>query len=387
MHSELISANHAAAMGATLAARANRSGRGFCSGVYPITPSTECMELLCAQEIDKGQVVRVEGEHSAMAVCMGSVAAGARSFTATSSNGLAYMAENVVSAALLRLPMVMMVANRTLGPPWNIWADHGDSLLLRDSGWMQFYCADNQEVLDTILFAYRLGEHAEVMLPAMVCQDGFVLSHTMAQTLVPAQEQVDRFLPTLEVKHRLADQPHALGSVVLPQQTEVLRRQHHEAMGRVLELYPDVQQEFHKAFGRDIPGPLVGYRDQDAELLILSMGTIASTVERAVDRLREQGVKAGALRVRLLRPFPARELATRLAKVARVAVIDRDISPGFGGVLWGECRTCAGADTLVQNYMLGLGGGDVRPEHVEQLVADLRGREAAGEPQILEVGA
>ncbi|WP_158247266.1 pyruvate ferredoxin oxidoreductase [Geothermobacter hydrogeniphilus] len=386
MRSELISANHAAAHAATLAARANRKGRGFCSGVYPITPSTECMELLCAQEIEKGQVVRVEGEHSAMAVCIGSVAGGARSFTATSSNGLAYMAENVVAAALLRLPMVMMVANRTLGPPWNIWADHGDSLLLRDSGWLQFYCADNQEVLDTILFAYRLGEDARVMLPVMVCQDGFVLSHTMAQTLIPAQEQVDRFLPPLSVSHRLADQPHALGSVILPQQTEVLRRRHHQAMGEALNIYPELQREFAEIFGRELPGPLVGYRDEDAELLILSMGTLAGTVERSVDRLRERGVKVGSLRIRLLRPFPARLLREKLARARRVAVLDRDISPGFGGVLWGECRTCAGAETLVQNYMLGLGGGDVRPEHIEQLVDDLRGRESAGEPMIMEVG-
>jgi len=387
MRSELISANHAAAMAATLAGRANRSGRGFCAGVYPITPSTECMELLCVQPIEKGQVVRVEGEHSAMAVCIGSVAAGARSFTATSSNGLAYMAENVVTAALLRLPMVMMVANRTLGPPWNIWADHGDSLLLRDSGWLQFYCADNQEVLDTILFAYRLAEDARVMLPAMVCQDGFVLSHTMAQTLVPEQEQVDRFLPPLAVPHRLNEQPHVLGTVVLPQQTEVLRRQHHEAMHAALAVYPELQGEFASVFGRPIAGPLVGYRHEDAELLILSMGTLASTIERAVDRLRERGVKAGGLRVRLFRPFPAQSLRELLGRVPRVAVLDRDISPGFGGVLWGECRSCVSGEVLMQNYMLGLGGGDVRPEHVEQLVDDLLGRETAGEPMVMEVGA
>jgi len=387
MATELISANHAAAAGATLAARANRAGRGFCAGVYPITPSTECMEYLCGQNIEKGQVVRVEGEHSAMAVCIGAVAGGARSFTATSSNGLAYMAENVVTAALLRLPMVMMVANRTLGPPWNIWADHGDSLLVRDSGWLQFYCADNQEVLDTVLFAYRLGEDARVTLPVMVCQDGFVLSHTMAQTEVPSQEQVDAFLPPLQVQHRLADQPHALGSVVLPQQTELLRRQHHEAMLRVFEVYPELQSAFRRAFGRDIADPVVTYRCEDAEVLIVSMGTLASTVERTVDRLRDRGVRAGGARVRLFRPFPAAQLQSLTAGRARVAVLDRDISPGFGGVLWGEVRSCAPAGTLVQNYMIGLGGGDVRPEHVEQVVDDLLGREAAGEPLLVEVGA
>lgn len=171
MSVELLSGNHAAATAAALAGRANRGARGFVSGLYPITPSTECMELLCALEIEKAQVVRVESEHSAMGVCIGAAAAGARTFTATSSNGLVYMAENAMAAALLRLPVVMMVANRTVGPPWNVWADHGDSLLLRDAGWIQLYCADNQEVLDSLLCAYRLAEDPRLLLPVMVCQD------------------------------------------------------------------------------------------------------------------------------------------------------------------------------------------------------------------------
>jgi thioredoxin reductase len=182
---ELLSANHGAAHAATMAARANRTGRGFCSGVYPITPSTECMEYLCLQEIEKGRVIRVESEHSAMGVCIGAAAAGARTFTATASNGLAYMVENCIAAAALRLPVVMAVANRTLGPPWNIWADQGDALLLRDQGLIQFYCADNQEVFDSILCAFRLAEDARVMMPAMVCMEGFILSHTMAQDRHP----------------------------------------------------------------------------------------------------------------------------------------------------------------------------------------------------------
>ena len=163
MSLKLLSANHGAALAATLAGRANRTGRGFCSGVYPITPSTECMEYLCLQDIEKGRVVKVESEHSAMAVCIGAAAAGARTFTATSSNGLAYMAENCIAAASLRLPVVMAVANRTMGPPWNIWADHGDSLLLRDQGLLQFYCADNQELFDTVLCAFRLAEDQAVI--------------------------------------------------------------------------------------------------------------------------------------------------------------------------------------------------------------------------------
>ena len=191
MTMQLISANHASAKAAMLAARANRKARGFCSGVYPITPQTECIEHLCGEEIEKGSVVRVESEHSAMAVCIGAALSGARTFTASSSNGLAYMAENVFTAGFFRLPVVMMAVNRTLGPPWNIWVDHGDTLMLRDSGWIQLYCEDNQEVADSTILAYRLAEDARVLLPVMVCQDAFVLSHTMMMTNIPSQKQVD----------------------------------------------------------------------------------------------------------------------------------------------------------------------------------------------------
>ena len=386
MSTQLISANHAAGRAVTLAARANRHGRGFCSGVFPITPSTECMELVCSEEIEKGKVIRVEGEHSAMAVCIGASASGARSFTASSSNGLAYMAENVVAAALMRLPIVMMAVNRTLGPPWNIWADHGDTLLLRDSGWIQFYCADNQEVFDTVLLAYRLAEDPRVLLPAMVCQDAFVLSHTMAQTQIPEQEEVDRFLPPLNLPHRIDQQPRALGGVATPHMTEVHRRQHQEAMDRVWEVYGEIQDAFEGQFGRRPADPVVPYRTEDAEFLILSMGTIGSTVESVVDAARARGIRAGSLRVRMLRPFPAEHFRRHLAGKSRIAVLDRNISLGFGGVLWGETRGCAEPGALVQNYLLGIGGGDVRPEHIEGIIRDLGDRTEAGAPLMVEVG-
>lgn len=386
MTAELISANHAAALAAALAGRANRGARGFCSGLYPITPSTECMELLCNQEIEKGSVVRVESEHSAMAVCIGAAAGGARTFTTSSSNGLAYMAENVVAAALLRLPVVMVAANRTLGPPWNIWADHGDTLMLRDTGWIQLYCADNQEVLDTVLCAYRLAEDRRVLLPVMVCQEAFVLSHTMAQTDVPAQPEVDRFLPPLAHPGRLAATPRVLGGVDVPHASEVHRAQHQEAMDRVLEVYREVQDEFETVFGRRPADPVVAYRAEDAEALVVSMGTISSTVERVVDAARARGERLGAVRVRALRPFPRAALARLFRGVRRIAVLDRNVSLGFGGVLWGEARGEAEPGAIVQGYMIGLGGGDVRPEHVEAIVADLAARGAAGSPVMVEAG-
>ncbi len=383
---QFISANHAAAIAATMSGRANRGARGFGGGIYPITPQTECIEFLCKQEIGKGSLVRVESEHSAMGVCIGMALSGARTFTASASNGLTYMAENVFAAAFYRLPVVMMAVNRTMGPPWNIWVDHGDTLMLRDSGWIQMYCEDNQEVLDSILFAYRLAEHARVLMPAMVCLDAFVLSHTMMMTDVPSQEQVDEYLPDLELPHRVADRPVTVGGLDFPHETEVHRRHHQEAMGRVFEVYGECQAEFKRVFDREIPDPVVGYRMEDAEVALLSMGTTASTARAAVDALRERGIKAGSVRLRLFRPFPYKALEEMLAGVTKLGIVDRDLSPGMGGVLWSEANGSAPKDAMVQNYMIGLGGGDIRPENLEALFEDLLARDEAGAPQIQEVG-
>jgi pyruvate/2-oxoacid:ferredoxin oxidoreductase alpha subunit len=383
---ELLSANHAAATAATLAGRANRTGRGFGGGVYPITPQTECIELLCKQEFEKGSIVRVESEHSAMGVCIGYSLAGARSFTASSSNGLAYMTENVFAAAFYRLPIVMMAVNRTLGPPWNIWVDHGDTLLLRDAGWVQMYCEDNQEVLDSILIAYRLAEDKRVLCPAMVCQDAFVLSHTMMQTDIPTQEQVDRFLPVLDLPHRVRDQAVTIGGLDFPHETEAHRRQHDEALRRAPAVYAEVQDEFEAIFGRRPADTVVPYRMEDAELALVSMGTTASTARAAVDAARDKGLKVGSLRVRMFRPFPEVRLREHLAGCKAVGFLDRDISLGHGGVLWSEGRGATAPGTLVQNYVIGLGGGDIRPQHIAELIDDLAGRTQADEPRIVEVG-
>jgi pyruvate/2-oxoacid:ferredoxin oxidoreductase alpha subunit len=386
MSQQLISANHASAAAAALAARANRKARGFCSGVYPITPQTECIEHLCEEEIEKGAVVRVESEHSAMAVCIGASLSGARTFTASSSNGLAYMAENVFAAAYYRLPVVMMAVNRTLGPPWNIWVDHGDTLMLRDSGWIQFYCEDNQEVHDTTLLAYRLAEDERVLLPVLVCQDAFVLSHTMMMTDVPEQDVVDGFLPPLTLPHVVTDKPRVIGGLDFPHQTEMHRQQHVEAMGRVIGVYAEVQDAFERAFGRRPADPVVPYRMEDAELVLVSMGTTASTVRAAVDAARARGVRAGSLRVRMFRPLPEASLRAHLAGRRHVAVIDRDVCPGLGGIVWGELRGLGDPRAVIQNYLVGLGGGDIRPEHVNRIIDDLAGRSEAGEPVFLEAG-
>ena len=381
---ELISANHGAGLAATLAGRANRTGRGFCCGVYPITPATDCMEYLCGQEIEKSKVVRVESEHSAMGVCIGASSSGARSFTTTSSNGLAYMAENCVTVACLRLPVVLVVANRTMGPPWNIWADHGDSLMLRDLGWIQVYCADNQEVFDTVLAGFRLAEDPAVMMPLMVCMDGFTLSHTIAQIDVPEQEQVDRFLPVTRVPHRLGSTPHALGQIEVAHQVASHRRQHHESMGEVFTVYEAIREEFQQIMDRSLPEPVVAYRMEDADSVIISMGTIGATAEQVVDDLRNRGERVGSLRIRMFRPFPVESIRQNLRNVSRAAVIDRDISLGFGGVLWGEVSSICGKQMIIQNYMMGIGGGDVRPQHLRRILMDLAGRKESGTPVIME---
>ncbi len=386
MTTEFLSANHAAGMAATLAGRANRNGRGFGGGIYPITPQSECIEFLCNQEFEKGHFVRVESEHSAMAVCMGMAFSGARSFTASSSNGLAYMTENVIAAACYRLPIVMMAVNRTLGPPWNIWVDHNDTLLLRDAGWIQLYCEDNQEVFDSILASYRLAEDERILCPAMVCQDAFVLSHTMMQTEVPDQELVDRFLPIMNLPHQVTDRPVTIGGLDFPHETEEHRVQHAEAMARVWDVYAQCQDEFEEIFGRRLADPIVPYRMDDAETVVISMGTTAATARTAVDEARESGEKVGSLRVRMHRPFPEKALCEALAGRPRIAILDRDISLGIGGVLWAEIRGLCSSDSLIQNYIIGLGGGDILPGHITEIIADIGRREESGEPHIMEVG-
>jgi len=386
MKTQMISGNHAAALAAVMAGEANSRSRGFCSGVYPITPSTECMEFLCQHRFEKGHVVRVESEHSAMGVCIGAAASGARTFTTTGGNGLIYMAENAAVAALLRFPVVMAVGNRAIGPPWNIWTEQGDSLLLRDTGWIQLYCGDNQEVFDSVIAAFRVAEDRRVLLPMMVCQEGFILTHTMTQIETPGHEQVKQFLPCLDLPHRLADSPRALGSFDSSRMTEGHRMQHHNAMGAVRHVYAETQARFEEVFGRKLPDPVITYRTDDADAIVVSMGTIAETVNRVVDLARSRGLRVGSVRVTMFRPFPADLLSQAFTGVPRIAVIDRNISLGFGGVLWGEVRGVAGPGAVVQSYVAGLGGGDVRPEHIEAMLTDLWERNAAGEPVFMGVG-
>lgn len=382
---EVVTGNHAAGHALSVAGEANRTARGAACGIYPITPQTEIVERVAAFPFTKGKVVAVESEHSAMAVSVGASVSGARAFTASASNGLAYMVENIIMAGLYRLPIVMVSVNRTLGPPWNIWADQGDTLMLRDFPWVQLYASNNQEVHDLTLLAFRLAEDPRILLPVMVCMDAFIVSHTQGETDLATQEQADAYLPTLELPHRLDnDHPRALGSMVWPDATVSHRREIQEAMERVPAAYASCRQAFRDLFGRD-PGPVVEeYRTEDAEAVLVASATIATTARRVVDARRAAGQRVGLVKMRMFRPFPESALLDACRSATRVGVLDRDYAAGLGGVWWQDTRAAFHGrrdDVLLQDYLVGVGGGDVTPELVERILDDLTSRPEAGPPE------
>lgn len=379
----LVTGNKAAGAMLAAAGEANRGARGCCSGVYPITPQTEIMETLTDFSFSKGSVVPVESEHSAMGVCIGASIAGARAFTASSSNGLLYMTENVFAAGYYRLPIVLVACNRTVGPPWNIWVDQGDSLALRDAAMLQFYCASHQELVDTILLAFRVAEDARVLLPALVAQDGFVLSHALMDVDVPDQAQVDAYLPPLHLPHRIRrDHPRIYGGMTWPRDTQRQRAEIQQAMEAVPQVLAEAVDEFDEVIGRRPAQAFPAAHTGDAELVLVAAGTMARTVQRVVEDRRSRGERVGLVRAKLFRPFLRDEFVRAVGPASRVAVLDRDHSPGSGGIFWSEAVTSlAGrSDALVQGYVVGLGGTDVPYEVVSAIVDDLAGRERPAPP-------
>ncbi|MDJ0751450.1 MAG: hypothetical protein QNJ11_18340 [Woeseiaceae bacterium] len=384
MSVEVITGNHAAGYALSVAGEANRSARGVACGIYPITPQTEIVEYVAKFPFSKGRVVPVESEHSAMAVTMGASINGARSFTASSSNGLAYMAENVMVAGYYRLPIVMVAVNRTLGPPWNIWADQGDSLMLRDFAWLQFYCETSQEVLDTTLLAFRLAEDKRIMLPVLVCMDAFIVSHTQTETALPEQADVDRYLPDLDLPHRVHErEARTIGGLAWPHESLSMRLEVEEAMQRVPDVYQECRTVFEETFGRDPGGAVQPFDTDDAETVIVASGTMATTAREVVRRRREAGEKVGLVKLKMYRPFPARELRDACRAASRVAVLDRNYAAGVGGIFWQDTRAAFQGhrdDLLIQNYIAGLCGGDVTPKVIDDVLTDLGARSGAGEP-------
>lgn len=386
----LVTGNHAAGHTLAAAGEANRAARGCVCGAYPITPQTEIIEFLRAYEFTKGRTVAVESEHSAMAVCIGAALGGARTYTASSSNGLAYMVENVFAAGYYRLPIVMIAVNRTLGPPWNIWVDQGDSLMLRDAAWLQLYVDSHQDLVDTILVAFRVAEDQRVLLPAIVAMDGFVTSHTQMIVDLPEQELVDRFLRPCEVPHRLrSDHPTTVGGLTWPRETEQHRIEIQKAMEQVPGVLEEALDEFAEVFGRRPDGAVAATQTEDAEIVLIACNTMARTVQRVVVSRREQGQRIGMVRSKLFRPFPREEIVRAIGSAKKVGVLDRNHSPGSGGIFWQEIVTSLRKrpDVMVQDYLVGLGGGDVTPKFIDEILDDLADRDEAVEPIWKEVAA
>ena len=365
----VLTGNHSVSVGAKLA-------RVEVIAAYPITPQTQVVEKLSeivgSKELN-AKFIKVESEHSAMAACLGASATGARAFTATSSQGLALMHEMLHWASGARLPVVMANINRAMAPPWNVWADQTDSLSQRDTGWLQFYCADNQEVLDTIIQAYKICE--KILLPAMVILDAFILSHTSEPVMVPDQSIVDKFLPAYKPQYKLDPKdPHTFGGLVGPDLYYEFRYKIQEAMEEAKRLIPKVGEEYQQYFGRSYD-LLEQYCCRDAEILLITSGSLTGTVKETVDILREQGEKIGLVRVRVFRPFPTQEIR-EITKQARViGVIDRNISFGHEGIFFSEIKAAlynTEKHPPLYGFIAGLGGRDVLIKDIKEIVKTLK---------------
>ncbi|MBI3924820.1 MAG: pyruvate ferredoxin oxidoreductase [Armatimonadetes bacterium] len=354
----VITGNCAVGWGAYLA-------RPHVVAAYPITPQTTIIETL-ADLVSKGpertRFLNVESEHSALSACVGAAFAGARAFTATSSQGLLLMHEILHWASGGRQPLVLANVNRATAPGWSIWTDQNDSLSQRDTGWMQLYVTNAQEALDAVILAYRVAE--QVQVPVMVVLDAFVLSHTAEPVAIPAQPLVDEFLPSRLPVFRLdVERPAAFGGLLSPQYYQEIRQRLHEDMLGSIPIWQKASREWSGLVGREMP-LVEQYRCEDAELVLVASATPSVTAEEVIDEFRAQGLPVGLLRLRLFRPFPAAEVAELLAGVSRVAVLDRDCSYGHHGIWCQELKSALYALPDRQRpqcygYIAGLGGRDV----------------------------
>jgi len=376
---QIMTGNQAAALAAKL-----------CSvevvAAYPITPQSQLSEILSSY-VESGELkaeyVRVEGEHSALTVCISASTVGARVFTATSANGLLYMHEQLHWAAGSRLPIVMCCVNRGVGAPWTIFNDQQDSLAQRDTGWMQLYCCNNQEIIDTVIQAYRIAE--AVYCPVMVCYDGFVLSHTMMPVDVPDAAAVRAFLPPYRPHTILSpDDPKNLNPVLFPGQRRdsegILRDGYMDMRYKLqaaLEKSPEtiraVNAAFAEAFGRDHGGMLWEYRTQDADLILVGMGSLASEAMDAADRLREEGIKAGVVGIRSYRPFPKVDVRNAFRNAKGIVIFEKSISYGYEGGLCSDLKAAFYGTAIkapIHNYIAGLGGRDVKSRELVAAAKD-----------------
>lgn len=352
----VIDGNEAAAIAAKLA-------RVKVVSAYPITPQTPVVEKI-AEFIANGELdaefIKVESEHSAMSACIGAAATGVRTFTATSSQGLMLMSEMLFAAAGMRLPIVMANANRALSAPLNIWCDHQDSMAVRDSGWIQFYCENNQEILDSIIQAFRIAE--EVMIPVMVSYEGFILSHTAEPVDIPEQAEVDEFLPLQTYPYPLdPEKPVTLGAVGVPEYYMEIRSMLQEEMLSAKKTVVEVGRKFRRKFGRKSE-IVEGYRTKDADVVIVTLGSLAGSLREIVDRYRKRGTRVGMVKLRLFRPFPEKEILELLEGVKGVGVLEKNISLGSAGAVFldlGAALAITRKPPVLLDFICGLGGRDV----------------------------
>lgn len=339
---------------------------------YPISPQTHIVETLSALvkkgELDGCEYLNVESEFGAMSACIGASAVGARTYTATASQGLLFMVEAVYNASGLGLPIVMTVANRAIGAPINIWNDHTDAMSQRDSGWLQLYAETNQEAADLHVQAFRIAE--ELSLPVMVCMDGFVLTHAMEVVDVPEADQVARFLPPYEPRQVLdPERPVSIGAMVGPEAyTEVRYLAHHRQM-QALDLIPRMQAEFAEIFGRDSGGLVRPYRTEDAETIVVSMGSVLGTIKDVIDERRERGERIGVLGITSFRPFPTDAVHDALKNCRRFINVEKAFSVGIGGIVSSHCRSAV-RGMGIENFEVfaGLGGRPITKASLHALL-------------------
>jgi pyruvate ferredoxin oxidoreductase alpha subunit len=341
---------------------------------YPISPQTHIVEglsaIVDAGDLSPCEFVNVESEFAAMSVAIGASASGARTYTATASQGLLYMVEALYNAAGLGLPIVMTLANRAIGSPINIWNDHSDAMSQRDSGWIQLYAETNQEALDLHIQAFKLAE--ELSIPVMVCMDGFILTHAFERVDVPTQEQVDAFLPPFEPQQVLdpAD-PITIGAMVGPEAFTEVKYLMHAKQITALDAIPQISGEFAEAFGRESGGLVRGYRTDDAETIVVALGSVLGTIEDVIDELRDQGVPIGALAIKTFRPWPIDDVREALQGARRVLVLEKAFAVGAGGIVAQNVRLAlSGLPIDIRDAVAGLGGRPITKASLHALFAE-----------------
>ncbi len=379
---KVLMGNHAISVGVKLS-------RVQVISAYPITPQTQVVELLSEivanRELD-AEFIKVESEHSALTSCIGASAVGARAFTATSCQGLLLMHEALHWASRGRLPIVMANINRAIFPGWTIWADQNDSLSQRDTGWIQWYASDNQEVMDSVILGYKIAE--QVMLPLMINLDAFFLSHTYEAVEVPEQEIIDGFLPPFNPEWKLdVDKPAAFGGLTSPNIYMEFQYKIFNEMAKSLKIIEKAGQEYHKLTGRYY-GNIEEYKCSDAEIIIVTSGTIARTANIVIDDLRNRGIKAGNLRIRTFRPFPQEEVYEIIKGAAKVFVVDRNISFGHSGIFYEELKAAMYNKPQrppIFGFVAGLGGRDVTPETIHQIF-EIGQKKSSPEEEVIWIG-